>query len=116
MDEFAIFVSFAAFVQIIKMLKEIILLVLVLSCSCARSHKCESILLHYRPHAVYNVGNGDEVNAIRLYNGTSASHSGILQICMYGSWIEICDHSWTQCQSLVVCENVTNVTGYNYNM
>ena len=48
------------------------------------------------------------VNAIRLFDGTSASaDSGIVQICNSSRiWSDVCDYAWNQCRSLLVCKQL----------
>ena len=36
-----------------------------------------------------------------------SNDSGILQMCSQKIWHDVCDYSWTQCQSLIVCRHLT---------
>ena len=47
---------------------------------------------------------------VRLFNGTSPSNKGMLQMCdSYGRWTAVCDYGWTNYHSIVACKQL----GYN---
>jgi hypothetical protein len=46
-------------------------------------------------------------NTARLFNGTSSSHSGVVQICNSSrQWSDVCDYYWSQYHSLALCKEL----------
>ena len=43
---------------------------------------------------------------VRLVGGET-SYEGIVEICLNGSWVLVCDSSWNVQESIVVCRQLT---------
>ena len=52
--------------------------------------------------ALFTCTHGD----VRLAGGET-SYEGIVEICLSGSWISLCDSSWDVNESTVVCRQLT---------